>query len=185
MSSVAPASSSTDLDELTEHASALADCGRIRLVPHMLALPEQHTMSVRTLDSGTVSGAEFLDLASHVGSRFVYAEFDFLDAVTVLDESTGGAQREFTGDEASRWGVLRRRIQERDGRCAYARLAFTDGLALFSWSGEADWFGALAEEWGELVAGDDAASHHGADRGYAGCSLLQAVTCHVARRRMV
>ncbi|MGA5454328.1 hypothetical protein ACPCVO_47960 [Streptomyces umbrinus] len=150
MSSVAPVSSSTDLDDLTEQASALAESGRIRLVPHMLSLPEQHTMPQRSVEAGEVSGEGFLDLASHVGSRFLYAEFDFVDAAAMLDAPARGALTEFTGHEASRWSVLRRRIRENDGRCAKAQMAFTDGMALFTWVGEADWLGDMAEEWGIL-----------------------------------
>jgi hypothetical protein len=150
MSSVAPASFSTDLDDLTEQASALAESGRIRLVPHMLSLPEQHTMPQRSVEAGEVSGEGFLDLASHVGSRFLYAEFDFVDADAMLDAPTRGALTELTGHEASHWSVLRRRIRENDGRCAKAQMAFTDGMALFTWASEADWLGDMAEEWGIL-----------------------------------
>lgn len=150
MSSVVPAGFSTDLDDLTEQASALAESGRIRLVPHMLSLPERHRMSQRSIEAGEVSGEGFLDLASHVGSRFLYAEFDFVDAAAMLDAPARGALTELSGHEASRWSVLRRRIRENDGRCAKAQMAFTDGMALFTWVCEADWLGDVAEEWGIL-----------------------------------
>jgi len=150
MSSVAPVSSSADLDDLTEQASALAESGRIRLVPHMLSLPERHTMPQRSVEAGEVSGEGFLDLASHVGSRFLYAQFDVVDAAAMLDAPARGALNEFTGHEVSRWSVLRRRIRENDGRCAKAQMAFTDGMALFTWVGEAGWLGDMAEEWGIL-----------------------------------
>ncbi|MFD8567930.1 hypothetical protein [Streptomyces sp. NPDC059639] len=179
MPSAADIAAATDLDGLVSRASTLARIGRIRLVSSMLSLPKQHAMPVKSLDCGATSGEDFLNFASHVGSGFLYARFDRLDADAELDAVATGAQSGFAGQDTSRCTALFRRIHENDGRCTEAQLAFTDGMALFTWSGEAAWLTAIADELRNLPAPGEAET--GADPAVGEGHDFRATAAHEGR----